>query len=111
MYHRQRQGANGPPPTFAVGGHEHLEEQNNVAEGELKDKIGLLKSLAIDIGDEVKEHNKLLNEADNAFDSVGGLLSKTIGNVGKLLKSGSRYYLLYLFFFAIFVFFVLWLYV
>jgi len=109
MYHRSRQGAHVPPPNY--GGHEHLEEQNNAAEDELRDKVGLLKTLAIDIGDEVKEHNKLLNEADNAFDSVGGLLGKTIGNVGKLLKSGSRYYMLYLFFFAIFVFFILWLYI
>ena len=111
MYHRQKQGANGPLPTYGIGGHEQIEEQNNEAEGELRDKVGLLKSLAIDIGTEVKEHNKLLNEADDAFDSVGGLLGKTIGNVGKLLKSGSRYYMLYLFFFVIFVFFVLWIYI
>lgn len=112
MYHRQRQGPNGvPSPNFGFGGHEHLEEQNNEAEGELRDKVGLLKSLAIDIGAEVKEHNKLLNEADDAFDSVGGLLGKTIGNVGKLLKSGSRHHMLYLFFFVIFVFFILWMYI
>jgi blocked-early-in-transport protein 1 len=109
MSRRHGQGAHVPPPTF--GGHEYLEEQNNAAENELHDKVKLLNSLAIDIGDEVKNHNKLLNEADNAFDSVGGLLGKTIGNVGKLLKSGSRYYLLYLFFFVIFVFFILWLYI
>jgi blocked-early-in-transport protein 1 len=109
MSRRHGQGAHVPPPIY--GGHEHLEEQNNTAENELRDKVGLLKTLAIDIGDEVKEHNKLLHDADNAFDSVGGLLGKTIGNVGKLLKSGSRYYLLYLFFFVIFVFFILWLYI
>lgn len=112
MYHRQRAGGTGyPPPVGAVGGNEQLEEQNSAAEGELRDKVGLLKSLAIDIGTEVKEHNKLLNEADDTFDSVGGLLGATIGNVKKLAKSGYRYYILYLFLFTLFVFFVLWLYI
>lgn len=111
MYHRQRTGGNGIPHTVGVGGHEHVEEQNTVAEGELRDKVGLLKSLAIDIGAEVKEHNKLLNEADDTFDNVGGLLGATIGNVRKLAKSGYRYYILYLFLFIIFVFLVLWLYI
>jgi blocked-early-in-transport protein 1 len=105
----RRPASHVPPPTY--GGHEYLEEQNNAAESELHDKVKLLNSLAIDIGDEVKHHNKLLNEANDASDSLGALLGNTIGNVGKLLKAGSRYYLLYLFFFAIFVFFMLWLYI
>jgi len=111
MYHRQRTNGAGQPTTFGVGGHEYLEEQNNAAESELHDKVGLLKSLAIDIGTEVKEHNTLLNEADDAFDSVGGLLGATIGKVRLLAKSGSRYYLLYLFVFCLFVFLVLWIYI
>jgi blocked-early-in-transport protein 1 len=112
MYHRQRAGGNSiPPTTIGVGGHEQLEEQNTAAEGELHDKVGLLKSLAIDIGDEVKLHNKLLNEADDTFDNVGGLLGNTIGKVRQLAKSGYRYYLLYLFLFCIFVFLVLWFYI
>jgi blocked-early-in-transport protein 1 len=111
MTYRQRTGANRLPPTLGVGGHEQLEEQNTAQEGELRDKVGLLKSLAIDIGAEVKEHNKLLNEADDTFDNVGGLLGATIGNVKKLAKSGYRYYILYLFLFTLFVFFVLWMYI
>lgn len=111
MYHRQKTGGTGLPPSVVVGGHEQLEDQNTAAEGELRDKVGLLKSLAIDIGAEVKEHNKLLNEADDTFDNVGGLLGATIGNVRKLAKSGYRYYILYLFLFIIFVFFVLWIYI
>ena len=114
MYHRQRTGgpAGLPPTTISgIGGNEELEEQNSAAENELKDKVGLLKSLAIDIGTEVKEHNKLLNDADDAFDSVGGLLGTTIGKVRHLAKSGYRYYILYLFLFSIFVFLVLWFYI
>ena len=42
MYHRSRQGPNG---SYGFGGHEQLEEQNNAAEDELRDKVGLLKTL------------------------------------------------------------------
>ena len=114
MYHRQITGgpAGLPPTTISgIGGHEELEEQNSVAENELKDKVGLLISLAIDIGTEAKEHDRLLNEAEYAFDSVGGLLGTTIGKVRQLAKSGYRYYFLYLFIFCIFVFLVLWFYI
>ena len=40
MYHRSRQGPNG---SYGFGGHEQLEEQNNAAEDELRDKVGLQK--------------------------------------------------------------------
>ena len=120
------------------GANEFIEEQNTIAENELREKVGLLKSLTIDIGDEVKGHNQLLQETDNTFDrfvhyilgltyhsaillctnkftaiivdfSVGGLLSSTIGKVKVLGQSGSRYYLIYLLLFCFFVFIVLWL--
>ena len=78
------------------GGHEYLEEQNNAQETELREKVGLLKELTIQIGDEVKEHNRLLKDADNSFDSVGDLLANSIGKIKQLAKSGYKYYFLYL---------------
>ena len=78
------------------GGHEYLEEQNTAQESELREKVGLLKELTIQIGDEVKEHNRLLNDADNSFDTVGGLLVNSIGKIKELAKSGYKYYFLYL---------------
>ena len=50
------------------GANEFIEEQNTIAENELREKVGLLKSLTIDIGEEVKGHNQLLQETDNTFD-------------------------------------------
>ena len=50
------------------GANEFIEEQNTVAENELREKVGRLKSLTIDIGEEIKGHNILLSEADNTFD-------------------------------------------
>ena len=85
-----------PPGAAAYGGHEHLEEENDSKENELKEKVSLLKQLTIDIGDEVKEHNRLLKDADDTFDSVGNVMSATIGKVKELAKSGYKYYFLYL---------------
>ena len=44
-------------------------------------QIGALKSLTIDIGAEVKEHNRLLRETDDLFDSVQGGLSNAMNKV------------------------------
>jgi len=110
MYHRQRPAESSSYSKEALyGANEFIEEQNTIAENELREKVGLLKSLTIDIGDEVKGHNQLLQETDNTFDSVGGLLSSTIGKVKVLGQSGSRYYLIYLLLFCFFVLIVLWL--
>ena len=47
-------------------------------------QIGALKSLTIDIGTEVKEHNRLLKETDDIFDSVQGGLSNAMSKVRNL---------------------------
>ncbi|TRY64121.1 hypothetical protein TCAL_10882 [Tigriopus californicus] len=108
MYRSHRaHPANGSSRNFA--GHESLEDDNALREDELKGKVTALKSLSIDIGTEVREHNRYLRDVDDTFDSTSGLLGKSINNVLKLARSGSRYHLLYLFLFCLFVFFVLWL--
>lgn len=89
-------------------GHEHLEESNDAAESELRSKVTALKSLSIDIGTEIRDQNKHWQEIDNEFDSTFGQLLHNIQRVVKLAKSGSRYHLLYLFLFSLFVFFVIW---
>lgn len=95
-------------PNQQVYGHEHVEEENSKAEDELKGKIGALKSLSIDIGAEVREHNRLLKDVDDGFDSTLANLTNSIGKVLRLAKSGSRYHMFYVFLFCLFVFFVLW---
>lgn len=99
------QGVGGGPPYM---GHESLEDQNNANEEELKGKIGALKSLSIDIGAEVREHNKLLRDLDDGFDANASLLQQSMSKVLRMAKSGSRYHMLYLFLFCLFVFMVLW---
>jgi blocked-early-in-transport protein 1 len=74
----------------------------------MREKIGAFKSLAIDIGEEVREHNRLLKDTDDRFDNTQGMLNNAMGMVNKLAKSGNRYHMLYLFLFCLFVFVVLW---
>ena len=89
-------------------GHEHLEEENENAETELRSKVSALKSLSIDIGTEIREQNVDWNRLDDEFDSTFGQLLNNIQRVVKLAKSGSRYHLFYLFLFCLFVFFIIW---
>lgn len=48
-----------PVPSTSTS-HDHLLEENDYRAEELKDKIHALKSLSIDIGQEVKYQDKLL---------------------------------------------------
>ena len=89
-------------------GHEHLEENNEAAEDELRSKVSALKSLSIDIGTELREQNKEWGEIDNTFDATLSSLFNSTAKVLKLAKSGSRWHMFYLFLFCLFVFFVLW---
>ena len=57
-------------------------------------QIGALKSLTIEIGAEVKEHNRLLKDTDDIFDSVQGGLSNAMSKVCKLTVNGMRALLL-----------------
>ncbi|KAF5272085.1 hypothetical protein FQA39_LY01168 [Lamprigera yunnana] len=53
-----------------------VEDENDKLTEELKDKIHVLKSLSIDIGNEVKFQDKLLREVDDDMDRTGGFLVK-----------------------------------
>nr|CAI5823403.1 unnamed protein product [Callosobruchus analis] len=86
-----------------------IEEENDRMTNELKEKIGVLKSLSIDIGNEVKYQDKLLRDVDDDLDRTGGFLGTTMNKVLKLGRGSHNYYILYMFLFSIFVFFILYL--
>jgi blocked-early-in-transport protein 1 len=86
-----------------------LEQQNDAMTDELKGKVQMLKSLSLDIGDEVKYQDKLLREMDDDCEKTGGFLRNTMNRVVQIGKGRHNYYILYLFLFTIFVFFVLYL--
>ena len=88
-----------------------IEDQNQQMTEELRDRIGLLKSLSIDIGDEVRLHDRLLSDLDHDMEHSGGFLSATMAKIGQLRRGSHNYYIFYLFLFAIFVFFVLYVFI
>ncbi|XP_058055844.1 BET1 homolog [Anopheles bellator] len=112
---RRSQGYNYQPlPQQAPGSSgqasgDALEEENERMAEELKGKIGALKSLTIDIGNEVRYQDRLLRGIDEDMDRTGGFMSNTINRVVRLGKGSHRNYMCYMFLFVLAVFFVLYL--
>ncbi|RWS16266.1 BET1-like protein [Dinothrombium tinctorium] len=90
------------------GSHDSLEMENNAFVDGLRTKVGALKNLTIDMGEEIREQNKYLKEMDNDFDSTQGLLSSSFNRVKRLAMAGHNKYILYLILFSLFVFFVIY---
>lgn len=86
-----------------------LEEENERLASELQGKIGALKSLTIDIGNEVRYQDKLLRGIDDDMERTGGFLSNTMSRVMRLGKNGHQKYMCYMFLFVLFVFFLLYI--
>ncbi|XP_016983489.2 BET1 homolog [Drosophila rhopaloa] len=90
--------------------HDSLEAENEQAAEELKQKIGALKSLTIDIGNEVRYQDKLLRGIDDDMDRTSGFLGNTMTRVVRLAKQGGgARQMFYMFLFVLVVFFILWL--
>lgn len=64
--------------------HEILEDQMERVAEVLKEKIGTLKSLTIDIGNEVRYQERLLRGIDNNMDRTHGFLGTTMNQVPRL---------------------------
>ncbi|XP_063308332.1 BET1 homolog [Pelobates fuscus] len=91
-----------------MSGYSMYEEENDRLTETLRMKASALKSLSIDIGTEVKYHNKMLGEMDSDFDSTGGLLGSTMGRLKILSRGSQAKLLLYMLLFSLFVFFVIY---
>ncbi|KAK9396253.1 BET1 like [Crotalus adamanteus] len=102
------EGAAGSNYSYTNSGYSVYEEENEKLTESLRSKVTAIKSLSIEIGTEVKQHNKLLTEMDNDFDSTSGFLGATMGRL-KILSRGSQTKLLcYMMLFSLFVFFVIY---
>ncbi|KAI8041212.1 BET1 homolog [Drosophila gunungcola] len=102
---QQPSGSNPHPAS-----HDSLEAENEQAAEELKQKIGALKSLTIDIGNEVRYQDKLLRGIDDDMDRTSGFLGNTMTRVVRLAKQGGgARQMCYMFLFVLVVFFILWL--
>eukprot|EP00112_Aurelia_sp_Birch-Aquarium-sp1_P000746 Seg1073.1 transcript_id=Seg1073.1/GoldUCD/mRNA.D3Y31 product=BET1 protein_id=Seg1073.1/GoldUCD/D3Y31 len=103
---RRAGGANhGPGSNFS---YEMVENENENMVNHLSTKVQALKSLSIEIGQEVKHQNKLLGDMDSGFDETGSFLSNTMNRLTTLTKRGHHKIILYLLLFCLFVFFIAW---
>jgi len=89
--------------------HQMMEQENDRMADELSSKVRSLKSLSIDIGNEVRTQNRMLGEMDDEFDSSGGLLQSTMARLTNISKAGHHKLMWYLILFALFVFFICYL--
>ncbi|XP_071517131.1 BET1 homolog [Panulirus ornatus] len=87
---------------------QHLAEENEEMTSQLKDKVKALKSLTIDIGNEVKNQNTLLSDMDDDFQKSGNFLERSMKRLGIIGKGSQNYHILILFCFCFVVFLLLW---
>ncbi|XP_064477496.1 BET1-like protein [Ornithodoros turicata] len=66
---------------------DRMDAENRLLADDLSKKVSHLKSLAYDIEVETKEHNRLLDSLGWDFEGSRGILSGSMGRVGKLLGS------------------------
>lgn len=97
-----------PLPSEAAAG---IEQENDEMTEDLKQKIHTLKSLTIDIGNEVKNHDRLLRDMDDDFERTGGFLRSTMSRVIRLSKGRHNYYFCYMLLFVLLCLFILYFFV
>mmetsp|Transcript_2038 Transcript_2038/g.3602 ORF Transcript_2038/g.3602 Transcript_2038/m.3602 type:complete len:166 (-) Transcript_2038:1729-2226(-) len=103
-------GRSGGNNSVSVYERETLERDNNTQVDGLNDKVGIMKDIAIQIGNEVDLHNQMLQKMDGTFDSAQGLLAGTMERLSDMVESGNvGKPFLYLIAFLLFFFFALYL--
>ena len=90
-------------PGLSYGNQNLMEQQNEERVAMLAAQVSQLKSLSIDIGNEVREQNTLLDEMDGSFGSVTSLLGTNITRIGNMLKTGGGRHMMMLVGFVVFV--------
>lgn len=75
----------------------------------LRDKVGLLKNISIQIGDETRQQNRFLQRQDSTADSILARLSNNMNQVRDLARDGNHRIVFYLLAFALFVMLVIYL--
>jgi blocked early in transport 1 len=85
-----------------------LEQQNNERINELSEQVARLKGLTIDIGNEVREQNSLLDGMNDGFVNTRDLLTNSLSRIGTMLESGGTKHMCYMVLFIVFVLCFLW---
>lgn len=80
-----------------------LEQQNNERISELSEQVARLKGLTIDIGNEVREQNSLLDNMGDGFMNTRDMLQGSLMRIGTMLESGGMKHMCYMVGFVVFV--------
>lgn len=80
-----------------------LEQQNNERIYELSEQVARLKGLTIDIGNEVREQNSLLDQMGDGFMNTRDMLQGSLRRIGVMLESGGSKHMCYMVTFVVFV--------
>jgi blocked-early-in-transport protein 1 len=80
-----------------------MEQQNNDKVSELSEHIARLKGLTIDIGNEVREQNSLLDNMHDGFLNTQDMLAGSLRRIGTMLESGGAKHMCYMVGFVVFV--------
>ena len=87
-----------------------MEQQNNERISELSEQVAMLKGLTIDIGNEVREQNSLLDNMQDGFANTQDMLVGSLRRIGTMLESGGAKHMCYMVAFVVFVMvFLYWL--
>ncbi|GMH66759.1 hypothetical protein TrLO_g3048 [Triparma laevis f. longispina] len=83
---------NNPSPNKPNVTNQILENQNDNRINTLTDQVSALKSLTININNEVVSQNNMINGMDDSFVGVGDLLGGTIGKIKTMMdQTGGRH--------------------
>jgi blocked early in transport 1 len=85
-----------------------LEQQNNERINELSENVARLKGLTIDIGNEVREQNALLDNMGDGFQNTRDMLQSSLRRIGTMMESGGAKHMCYMVAFCVFVMIFLW---
>lgn len=85
-----------------------MESQNNERIDELSQQVARLKGLTIDIGNEVREQNSLLDQMQDGFASTGDMLAGSLRKIGTMLQAGGAKHMMYMVMFIVAVFILLY---
>ncbi|XP_074599996.1 BET1 homolog [Brevipalpus obovatus] len=87
---------------------EFIEPENESLITGLKGKVTQLKSLTIDMGDEIRYQNAFLKEMDTEMDSTWGRLSSSMKRVTRLASLPGNKLIFFLLGFAFLIFFLIY---
>ncbi|KAJ6240257.1 bet1 [Anaeramoeba flamelloides] len=77
-----------------------IQKQNELKIKTLKNKVIGIKSISVDIRNEIRRHNKLLDELDNNFNSANSILDRTVNRISTLISSTTGQHMCWLFLFV-----------